>query len=205
MGRAEKKRSPNMKAPSQGFPAGGLNLTCRRLCYRAAAPMQPAKAAMAKVNRAAPATMVIMADLLSVRRGNLFRRPAFVRNNFDETTMTALTYHPLARPLQKCRFRDGVRRCTSACRSQGRAGSFRVNLDESGAGLRKVDAGDRFYAVRWLSLLPWPLFSQVSAIWLRESPALRTDGVNFSKFSATFSDSFQKRKPPRHHAPAESP
>lgn len=103
-----------MKAPSQGFPAGGLNLTCRRLCYRAAAPMQPAKAAMAKVNRAAPATMVIMTDLLSVRRGNLFRRPAFVRNNFDETTMTALTYHPLARPLQKCRFRDGARRRSAA-------------------------------------------------------------------------------------------
>lgn len=70
--------------------------------------MQPAKAAMAKVNRVAPATMVIMADLLSVRRGNLFRRPAFVRNNFDETTMTAPTYHPLARPLQKCRFQGAA-------------------------------------------------------------------------------------------------
>ncbi len=196
-----------MKAPSQGFPAGGLNLTCRRLCYRAAAPMQPAKAAMAKVNRAAPATMVIMADLLSVRRGNLFRRPAFVRNNFDETTMTALTYHPPCAPITEMSL-SGWRSATFGgvlAASGAGAGSFRVNLDESGAGLRKVDAGDRFYAVRWLSLLPWPLFSQVSAIWLRESPALRTDGVNFSKFSATFSDSFRERKPSRHHAPAESP
>lgn len=53
--------------------------------YRVAAPMQPAMAAVARANRA---TMAIMVDLLSVR------------NIFDETTMTAATYRPVARPLQ---------------------------------------------------------------------------------------------------------
>jgi len=56
--------------------------------YRVAAPMQPAMAAVARANRATPATMAIMVDLLSVR------------NIFDETTMTAATYRPVARPLQ---------------------------------------------------------------------------------------------------------
>jgi len=56
--------------------------------YRVAAQMQPAMAAVARANRATPATMAIMVDLLSVR------------NIFDETTMTAATYRPVARPLQ---------------------------------------------------------------------------------------------------------
>lgn len=50
--------------------------------------MQPAMAAVARANRATPATMAIMVDLLSVR------------NIFDETTMTAPPYRPVARPLQ---------------------------------------------------------------------------------------------------------
>ena len=45
--------------------------------YRAAAPMQPARAAVAKANRAAPATMVIMADLLSGQTGQPLSAPRF--------------------------------------------------------------------------------------------------------------------------------